>query len=124
MRTGMKLVYNILPVLLIVLTTIACNGSPQKTEIAAPFLQEPTKPGVTETLSQVMPTIAPSRTGTPEPDNTETPLIAASSIPTAVPEPAICSPLSEVQIDDLVNHISNQFNPPRPGSDDAHQGVD
>ena len=124
MYTGKKLAHKILPVLLMVLATIACNGSPQGTEFAATVLPENTKPSVTETLSQVITTIAPSRTSTPEPDNTKTPLIAASSTSTAAPEPVICSPLSEVQIDDLVNHISNQFNPPRPGSDDAHQGVD
>ena len=40
------------------------------------------------------------------------------------PGPEICSPLAGVEIPDLGALIVNRFAPPRPGSDDPHQGVD
>jgi murein DD-endopeptidase MepM/ murein hydrolase activator NlpD len=36
----------------------------------------------------------------------------------------VSSPLEDYPLLEIVNLISNQFNPPSPGSDDPHQGVD
>jgi len=35
-----------------------------------------------------------------------------------------CSPLSGYPMDDLTKMVSNPYHPPKPGSDDPHQGVD
>jgi len=50
-----------------------------------------------------------------------TPPSATSTLPAA---PQVCSPLEGVGVNDLSSHIVNPFHPPRPGSDDPHQGVD
>ncbi len=44
--------------------------------------------------------------------------------PTAQPAPEICSPLAGFPLEQLREQVSNPYNPPRPGSDDPHQGVD
>jgi murein DD-endopeptidase MepM/ murein hydrolase activator NlpD len=43
---------------------------------------------------------------------------------TADPTPAVCSPLEGIALDGLAETIGNPFNPPSPGSDDPHQGID
>ncbi len=50
-------------------------------------------------------------------------------VPTTTPELKedeidVCSPFVDYPIENLVDMISNPFNPPTPGSDDPHQGVD
>jgi murein DD-endopeptidase MepM/ murein hydrolase activator NlpD len=57
------------------------------------------------------------------------PTITQTVVPTTTPEPKVieievCSPLVDYPIENLVNMISNPFLPPKPGSDDPHQGVD
>ena len=57
------------------------------------------------------------------------PTITQTVVPTNTPEPKaieidVCSPLVDYPIENLVNMISNPFLPPKPGSDDPHQGVD
>jgi len=37
---------------------------------------------------------------------------------------SLCTPLEGISLDQLDNMVSNPFSPPRPGSDDPHQGVD
>ena len=49
------------------------------------------------------------------------------SLPTATPEPPqimFCAPLEGYSFDQLESSIVNPFNPPPPGSDDPHQGID
>lgn len=53
---------------------------------------------------------------------TLSPQPVASATPPAAPQ--VCSPLEGVSVNDLSSHIVNPFHPPRPGSDDPHQGVD
>jgi murein DD-endopeptidase MepM/ murein hydrolase activator NlpD len=59
--------------------------------------------------------------------STSTP-VRLQALPTASPTPiqktSICSPFPGASQADLVASISNPFNPPPPGSDDPHQGVD
>ena len=43
---------------------------------------------------------------------------------TPTPTPSICSPLDGYSLEELPSLISNPYNPPGPGSDDPHQGVD
>ncbi|PKO06724.1 MAG: hypothetical protein CVU41_05145 [Chloroflexi bacterium HGW-Chloroflexi-3] len=55
--------------------------------------------------------------------------ILQTATPTITPSPTanavnICSPLFDFPIENLVNMISNPYHPPKPGSDDPHQGVD
>lgn len=38
--------------------------------------------------------------------------------------PQVCSPLAGVSFDRLADMIVNPYHPPKPGSDDPHQGVD
>lgn len=51
----------------------------------------------------------------------ETPAAAFTPSPVL---PQVCSPLAGVRIDDLAGMIVNPYHPPKPGSDDPHQGVD
>lgn len=37
---------------------------------------------------------------------------------------AVCSPLADIPLAELAGTVGNPFNPPAPGSDDPHQGVD
>jgi murein DD-endopeptidase MepM/ murein hydrolase activator NlpD len=63
----------------------------------------------------------------PQPQTTNAP-----SLPTPAPqEPTpsivpfqVCSPLADIAPVDLTSHISNLYNPPKPGSDAPHQGID
>ena len=57
------------------------------------------------------------------------PTFTPTVVPTTTPEPKedefdMCSPLVDYPIENLVDMISNPYNPPFPGSDDPHQGVD
>jgi murein DD-endopeptidase MepM/ murein hydrolase activator NlpD len=69
------------------------------------------------------------------PEETSTPTLIPSPTNTLISEPEITpsptpssvlisSPLQDYSIDELVDMISNLYNPPKPGSDDPHQGVD
>jgi murein DD-endopeptidase MepM/ murein hydrolase activator NlpD len=68
-------------------------------------------------------TPVPSSTSTPAPDPPVS-LPSPSLIPEIKPDFKVCSPLEGVPIGLLEERISNPFNPPPPGSDDPHQGVD
>ena len=69
--------------------------------------------------------------------STATPAPSASSTPEAIelsptphpsrtpePTPEICPPLKDIPISNISKLVVNIYNPPKPGSDDAHQGVD
>jgi murein DD-endopeptidase MepM/ murein hydrolase activator NlpD len=70
----------------------------------------------------------------PSPAASATPVPSASPIPTDVPTPTpaasptpsfgVCSPLAGVAISDLPAAVSNPYNPPKPGRDEPHAGVD
>lgn len=78
--------------------------------------------------------IAPGVTATPTvliPTTTPTASLTATNPPTPSVTPAppveiarVCSPLAGIALEDLTGHIVNGYNPPRPGSDDPHQGID
>ncbi len=66
----------------------------------------------------------PTATTTPAP--TSTPLrLTSMPVPTRTEASVrICTPLEGVPLSELPQRIVNPFNPPKPGSDDPHQGVD
>ncbi len=63
------------------------------------------------------PTAHPSPTASPSP---------ADPLPTTTRLPGlpVCSPFQHIALDQVSQIISNPYHPPRPGSDDPHQGVD
>lgn len=77
------------------------------------------------------PAIIPTATALPAPTLTTTPTPA---LPASQPSPSpsveaapllrVCSPLEGVPLTQLEELVTNPFNPPPPGSDDPHQGVD
>ena len=63
--------------------------------------------------------------------HTHSPVMSATSTnvlilpsPTQIPTPVICSPLEGYHLEEIPALVSNPFNPPPPGSDNPHQGVD
>jgi len=74
------------------------------------------------TMTEAAPTLTVEPTHTPSPvPPTATPTIE----PTATILPLqVCSPLEGYNFDDLKAIASNPFNPPPPGMDDPHYGVD
>ncbi len=86
--------------------------------------------GETTPTSQPEPTatLRPSATSTSLPP-TSTQVLSATPDPTATPTAAatpagLCSPLAGVPLESLPDHLTNPFQPPPPGSDDPHQGID
>jgi murein DD-endopeptidase MepM/ murein hydrolase activator NlpD len=67
-------------------------------------------------------TIAPSDTPSPQPSATLFPTLP----PTETPPPPlqVCSPLEGFTLETLPEILSNPYNPPRPGDDRPHHGVD
>ncbi len=90
--------------------------------------------------SQRIPTSAPtiSPTYTPIPPSATIQPATATSIPatatitplpptatlTAPPRVEVCSPLQGITLNEIPQIVTNVFDPPRPGEDDGHQGVD
>jgi murein DD-endopeptidase MepM/ murein hydrolase activator NlpD len=68
------------------------------------------------------PTPAPSNTPTAQPSSTITPTIPPTETP--LPPINICSPLEGFTLAELPEILSNPYNPPRPGDDRPHHGVD
>lgn len=84
---------------------------------AVPSNQAPALPTASPTLAvtdTITPSPQPTSTATPTPPPTETPL----------PNLQVCSPLESFTLEDLPSIISNPYNPPRPGDDRPHHGVD
>ena len=79
-------------------------------------------------------TAVPTTTGLPVIRATETvtPTTAPSAIPQNTPTtagsaeipPEVCSPLAGYTLQELSGIVVNPYHPPRPGSDNPHQGVD
>jgi len=94
---------------------VACS-QPIQGETLITSTQELIEPPATPEVSMtpiINPT--PTNTFTSEPVEVSTP---------AIPSITYSSPLVDYSIDELIDMISNLYNPPKPGSDDPHQGVD
>ena len=76
----------------------------------------------TSAQTPLAPTVTLANTSTPiKPSATRTPTFT----PTATDLPLImCSPLKDETIKSLAEIVSNPYNPPLPGKDDHHHGVD
>ncbi len=61
--------------------------------------------------------LAPTNTPLP-------PTLTPAPSETPSPAMAVCSPLEGFSLSELPNILSNPYNPPRPGSDNPHQGID
>lgn len=102
-------------ILLIIIFGSGCNPSPELVN-EEPSLIDPSK-----TLT--FPAETKAATITPSP----TTMLALDPTITLAPTinaPGFSSPLEGFSVDELVGMISNLYNPPAPGSDDPHQGVD
>jgi murein DD-endopeptidase MepM/ murein hydrolase activator NlpD len=102
---------------LAVLSLCACQATqhPSGTQLAptgGTIVLQP--PSATYSMPSVF------RKATPSP----VPTAPLPATPTLPPNPRVCSPLEGVGQNDLSSHIVNPFHPPKPGSDDPHQGVD
>lgn len=93
-----------------ILCLTACASPP----IAVPVTLVPT-------VVLAAPSSWPTTTPSPTPTQTST-AILQTDIPVLLPQ--VCSPLQGIPIAQLPAQISNPYHPPRPGSDDPHQGVD
>jgi len=69
----------------------------------------------TPEISSMQPTPSPTATNTPVSSETPAPAFEVNQI---------CSPLAGVPLEELGGHMVNGYNPPQPGSDDPHQGID
>src|SRR5574340_58920 len=80
------------------------------------------------TVRPTVETGQPTPTSTAQlPSLTPTSTVTATATPTLAPTlilPQTCSPLAGVGFDQLTGLIVNPYHPPKPGSDDPHQGVD
>ena len=91
----------------------------------------------TQSPPAASPTLLLSQTRLATPSATTRPATATSNPPTATftplpptatltptPRVEICSPLQGITLDELPQIVTNPFDPPRPGLDDGHHGVD
>ncbi len=76
-------------------------------------------PAIPTASASPVPTQTPTPTGTPLP-----PTLTPEPSETPQPPAALCSPLEGFSLSELPNILSNPYNPPGPGSDNAHQGID
>jgi murein DD-endopeptidase MepM/ murein hydrolase activator NlpD len=102
---------------------------------SAPVLSTPGTPPLERSIPQVSPPVASTVTDSPSPPppatSTPNPYFTPSATPrdatqTPTPLPAFrfCSPLAEHTLKDLEEILTNPFNPPPPGKDGGHHGVD
>lgn len=106
--------------LLVVGFVTACSNSQNKTLVDASDADTTMVPRITQTYTR---TITPTISNTPTPKlPAEFPTAARSATP--FPKSQVCSPLSGIPLEELNNQVVNKFNPPEPGSDDPHQGID
>lgn len=70
------------------------------------------------------PTATPSRTPTAVPTQQQPPTPTPTDTATPLPQTHLCSPLEGVELTELPQILSNPYQPPRPGYDDGHHGVD
>ena len=101
--------------ILFVLLISACSPIDGYPENQLPTVNQTLTVGFDEGVP--MPTSSPSPTATIQIEPTST------MVPTHQPRIS-SSPLEGYSVDELLDMISNLYNPPKPGSDDPHQGVD
>lgn len=80
-----------------------------------------TQPPPAAPLQTALPTQSASP-GPAAPTFTPSPVFTAT--PTEIPSLQICSPLADILLSEIGAIISNPYDPPRPGLDDGHHGVD
>jgi murein DD-endopeptidase MepM/ murein hydrolase activator NlpD len=94
------------------------------TACQAPLEPTMVSPTSTELATPILPTVA-SETVAPSPTflltSTQTELPVTFTPPSAA---QLCSPLEGYTLAEMPALVSNPYNPPPPGSDDPHQGVD
>lgn len=94
------------------------SGCTQNTATSVVSPPESTAPQLIPSATSTLTRAAPAETPTLSPTATTLPS------PTSTPALQVCSPLEGIGLGDLSAAVSNPFNPPSPGSDDPHQGVD
>jgi murein DD-endopeptidase MepM/ murein hydrolase activator NlpD len=97
-------------------TSLAYACSPPAEQVTVSSTVAPTAASASSTPTATL----------PSPTQTFAPATATPTIPPPTPEsaPQVCSPLQDYSLADLPAIVSNPYNPPAPGSDDPHQGVD
>ncbi len=99
----------------------ACQAAP-----GADSQLETSQPTETPTITSTSVTSAPVSTRTP-PQSTPPPDASPTAIillPTASTSLQVCSPLGEHGLEELAEIVSQPYDPPPPGKDDRHHGVD
>ena len=121
----------LLPLLLFfsLLVSAACNSSqsafgdhqsPEDESILEPVLHNHLE--LPEKRPTFIPLIADYETPSPEKNQEE--LINTSPAPTTKPTFSICSPLKLHALENLPTIISGPYDPPPPGKDERHHGLD
>jgi murein DD-endopeptidase MepM/ murein hydrolase activator NlpD len=100
------------------LLVTACAGSQPAQEQTSSI----TPSTAAENPPQITASITPSRTPAPSEAPTETETTIPSSTPT--PEPSLCSPLGIHPLEELPEIIGDPYDPPRPGREERHHGID
>lgn len=104
---------------LLVLTLAACSGGTnpgdESTASTVEFTQQINTSTSTATLA---PSPTPNLDGTIIPNNTPVPE------PTSTSLPEFCSPLSIHPLEELPEIIGDPYDPPRPGREERHHGID
>ena len=106
--------------LAMLLVLAACSNTPPAAQTPSQMV---TGTPTLEVPDTATPLIVPTRTNTQMVEKIEH-TATATNTSTATPQPQVCSPLPEIPLADIVDHISNPFHPPVLGSDDPHQGID
>jgi murein DD-endopeptidase MepM/ murein hydrolase activator NlpD len=81
-------------------------------------------------VKTIQSTEKPSKSPSPEPTLTSKPTIQETNPATYTPEPTplpvkqICSPLEIHSIEELTEIIGDAYDPPRPGREERHHGID
>lgn len=107
---------------------VSCQAKPTPTQLEQinenqPEMINTSTPTSTALISPM--TITPSWTATPSPISlTPTKTVTVTLTPSAQAQFKMCSPLAEETIPELWDIISDPYNPPPPGRDERHQGVD
>jgi len=117
--------------LIIVYLYTGCGSKDEKLIVSATYAQQATLVFKTETLVQE-PTLTPVITQVPTTISYFTPTYTPFQSFTTTPKEStatplsfrICSPLADHTWLDLQEIVSNPFNPPSPGKDTGHHGVD
>ncbi len=95
----------------------ACTPAAQRIPTSSPTLF-PTHTPITPPAA-----IQPATATSNPPTATITPLAPTATL-TATPRVEVCSPLQGITLGEIPQIVTNGFDPPRPGEDDGHQGVD